>query len=129
MNFRMHLYVLGKVMLIEGVLMLIPTVCGLFYGELDKLIVYMTCSAICMLIGLVVGYFKPKDTRIYLKDGCVVTASSWMLLSLCGCIPFLVTGEIPRFTDALFETVSGFTTTGSSILTNVEAMSHASLIW
>lgn len=129
MNFRMHFYVLGKVMLIEGVLMLIPTVCGLFFGELDKLIVYLVCSAVCMLLGLVIGYFKPKDTRIYLKDGCVVTASSWLLLSLCGCIPFLVTGEIPRFTDAMFETVSGFTTTGSSILTNVEAMSHASLIW
>ena len=129
MNFRMHIYVLGKVMLIEGMLMLIPAVCALFYGETDKLIVYLACFAAYVLIGLVIGYFKPTETRIYLKDGCVVTAASWLLLSICGCIPFLVTGEIPRFTDALFETVSGFTTTGSSILTDIEAMSHASLIW
>lgn len=129
MNFRMHIYILGKVMLIEGVLMLIPAVCGLFFGETDKLIVYLACSAISMLLGLIIGGIKPGDTKIYLKDGCVVTAESWMLLSLVGCIPFFVTGEIPRFTDALFETVSGFTTTGSSILTDVEAMSHASLIW
>ena len=129
MNFRMHLYILAKVMLIEGILMLIPTVCALFYGETDKLIIYLSCSAVSALLGLVIGNIKPKNTNIYLKDGCVVTAESWLLLSLIGCVPFLITGEIPRFTDAVFETVSGFTTTGSSILTDVEALSHASLIW
>ncbi len=129
MNIRMHLYVLGKVMLIEGILMLIPTVCALFYGETNQLIVYFACFAIYALIGLCSSVIKPEQNKLYLKDGCIVTAESWLLLSLCGCIPFMVTGEIPRFTDAVFETVSGFTTTGSSILTNVEAMSHASLIW
>lgn len=129
MNFRMHLYILAKVMLIEGILMLIPTICALFYGETDKLIIYLSCSAVSALLGLVISNIKPKNTNIYLKDGCVVTAESWLLLSLIGCVPFLITGEIPRFTDAVFETVSGFTTTGSSILTDVEALSHASLIW
>ena len=82
MNFRMHLYILAKVMLIEGILMLIPTVCALFYGETDKLIIYLSCSAVSALLGLVIGNIKPKNTNIYLKDGCVVTAESWLLLSL-----------------------------------------------
>ena len=66
---------------------------------------------------------------IFIKDGCVATALSWLVLSVCGCIPFVLTKEIPSFTDAMFETASGFTTTGASILTDVEAMSHTSLMW
>ena len=66
---------------------------------------------------------------IFIKDGCVATALSWVVLSIGGCIPFILTGEIPSFTDAMFETASGFSTTGASILTNVEAMSHVSLLW
>mgnify|MGYP003305631441 CR=1 FL=1 len=72
---------------------------------------------------------KPDDTVFYLKEGCVATALSWIVLSLSGAIPFILTGEIPHFTDALFETVSGFTTTGSSILSDVEALSYSSLMW
>lgn len=72
---------------------------------------------------------KPQSTVFYLKEGCVITALSWIFLSLFGCIPFVISGEIPSFTDALFETISGFTTTGASILSEVESLSHCSLFW
>ena len=82
-----------------------------------------------MGIGTLITLKKPKNTLIYLKEGCVSTALCWIVLSAFGAVPFVLTGEIPRFIDAMFETVSGFTTTGSSILTDVEAMCHCSLFW
>ena len=72
---------------------------------------------------------KPKSTVFYLKEGCMTTALSWLMLSFFGCLPFWLGGEIPSFTDAMFETVSGFTTTGASILSDVESLSHAALFW
>ena len=72
---------------------------------------------------------KPGNSLFLLKEGCVATALSWIFLSFFGCLPFYVSGEIPSFTDALFETISGFTTTGASILTDIEALSHTALIW
>ena len=83
----------------------------------------------CLIVGTLMAQKKPKNTMIYLKEGCVSTALCWIVLSAFGAVPFVLTGEIPRYIDAMFETVSGFTTTGSSILTDVEAMSHPSLFW
>ena len=124
----MLVYILGKVLLIEGALMLLPVICGLIYGE-GQVLFYIILAAIYMLAGFLISMKKPKNMTIFLKDGCVATALSWIVLSVCGCIPFILTGEIPSFTDAMFETASGFSTTGASILTNVEAMSHTSLMW
>jgi len=128
MNIKMLFYILGKVLLIEGVLMILPVVCGLFYGE-SQVIYYIALAAIYIGAGFLISMKKPKNMTIFIKDGCVATALSWLVLSICGCIPFMLTKEIPSFTDAVFETVSGFTTTGASILTDVEAMSHTSLMW
>jgi trk system potassium uptake protein TrkH len=128
MNIRMLIYILGKVLLIEGVLMILPVVCGLFYGE-SQLFYYIILAALYVGLGFAVSAKKPKNMTVFIKDGCVATALSWILLSVCGCIPFMLTKEIPSFTDAMFETASGFSTTGASILTNVEAMSHTSLMW
>ena len=128
MNIRMLIYILGKVLLIEGVLMILPVVCGLFYGE-SQILYYIILAALYIGIGFAVSAKKPKNMTVFIKDGCVATALSWILLSVCGCIPFMLTKEIPSFTDAMFETASGFSTTGASILTNVEAMSHTSLMW
>ena len=128
MNIKMLFYILGKVLLIEGVLMILPVVCGLFYGE-SQVIYYIVLAAIYIGAGFLISMKKPKNMTIFIKDGCVATALSWLVLSICGCIPFMLTKEIPSFTDAVFETVSGFTTTGASILTDVEAMSHTSLMW
>ena len=128
MNGAMILYILGQVMRIEGALMLPSFLVGLCYGEKQGW-VYLIWGFVCVLLGTIIAYRKPKNTMIYLKEGCVSTALCWIVLSALGAVPFVLTGEIPRFIDAMFETVSGFTTTGSSILTDVEAMSHPSLFW
>ena len=128
MNIKMLVYILGKVLLIEGALMLLPVVCGVIYGE-QQFFVYGILSAAYMLAGFLISLKKPKNMTVFIKDGCVATALSWLVLSICGCIPFVMTKEIPSFTDAMFETASGFTTTGASILTNVEGLSHTSLLW
>ena len=129
MNIKMLIYILGKVLLIEGVLMVLPIVCGVFYGEWSFLTYYVACAAAYVIAGSLISMKKPKNMTVFIKDGCVATALSWVVLSIGGCIPFMLTGEIPSFTDAMFETASGFSTTGASILTNVEALSHTSLMW
>ena len=129
MKIKLQLYILGKVMAIEGILMLLPVICGLLYGELRNSVIYALFAIFFIAIGLLISRKKPEKVTIYLKDGCVATALSWVALSILGALPFVVTGEIPSFTDAVFETASGFTTTGASILTDVEAMSHISLMW
>lgn len=128
MNIKMLIYILGKVLLIEGVLMLLPIGCGWIYGE-SETVYYLVCALSYVTLGYLLSFKKPKNMTIFIKDGCVATALSWVVLSIGGCIPFILTGEIPSFTDAMFETASGFSTTGASILTNVEAMSHCSLLW
>ena len=83
----------------------------------------------CLLLGHLISFRKPKNTVFYMKEGCVATALSWIVLSLAGCLPFFLSGAIPHFPDALFETISGFTTTGSTILTDVEALPKGLLFW
>ena len=128
MNGAMIVYILGQVLRIEGILMLPSFFVGLIYGEKQGW-AYLLMGAVCLIVGTLMALKKPKNTMIYLKEGCVSTALCWIVLSAFGAVPFVLTGEIPRYIDAIFETVSGFTTTGSSILTDVEAMSHPSLFW
>ena len=128
MNGAMIVYILGQVLRIEGLLMLPSFFVGLIYGEKQGW-AYLLMGAVCLIVGTLMALKKPKNTMIYLKEGCVSTALCWIVLSAFGAVPFVLTGEIPRYIDAMFETVSGFTTTGSSILTDVEAMSHPSLFW
>lgn len=128
MNQSIIKYVLGKVLAIIGTLMIIPVITGIIYRE-DEVFAYIIVGAISYLLGHFSTRKKPKNTMFYLKEGCVVTSLSWILISVVGAIPFMLTGEIPNFVDAWFETASGFTTTGASILTDVEAMSHTSLMW
>ncbi len=128
MNGSIIRYVLGYVLKIEAVLMLLPCLVALVYQEKEGFC-YLIVACGIMLVGIAATWKKPHDTVFYLKEGCVTTALSWILMSLCGCLPFWMTGEIPDFTDALFETISGFTTTGASILSDVEALSYTSLLW
>ncbi len=128
MNRSMIRYILGYVIQIEGALLLLPCLVALLYREKEG-IYYCIVAVALLLLGAVLSLKKPKDQVFYLKEGCVTTALSWIFLSLFGCIPFVLSDEIPSFTDALFETISGFTTTGASILTDVEALSHCSLFW
>ena len=128
MNGSMILFILGYVLRIEGLLMLPPALVGLIYREAEGW-AYLAIGVLSILLGSLAIRKRPTNTVFYLKEGCVATALSWITMSLFGALPFMITGEIPGFTDAIFETVSGFTTTGSSILPDVEAMSHCSLFW
>ncbi len=128
MNKRIIVYILGYVLSIEGLLMFPSCIVSLIYRESEGW-AYLAMGAACIIIGTLLSIKKPKDTVFYLKEGCIATALCWIIMSLAGAAPFMITGEIPGFTNAVFETVSGFTTTGASILDNIEALSYTSLFW
>ena len=128
MNISMIRYILGKVALVIGVIMLIPCICAMCYQEKEG-ITYVIVASSLMLAGFLIALVKPANTTIYLKEGLVSTSMSWILMSICGALPMFLTGEIPGFIDALFESASGFTTTGASVVNNVEGLSHTTLMW
>jgi len=128
MNSSMIRYILGYVLKIEALLLLLPVLTDLIYRE-HVARYYLGVAALCLILGQWMTWRKPKNPVFYLKEGCIATALSWIFLSFFGGLPFRISGEIPSMTDALFETISGFTTTGASILSNVEALSHAALFW
>ena len=128
MNRSIIRYILGQVLKLESAFLLLPCIVALIYHERQG-VYYVVTIVIGLVIGILMTFVKPKNMVFYLKEGCVATALSWIVMSLLGCLPFWFSGEIPSFTDALFETISGFTTTGASILSNVEALSHCNLFW
>lgn len=128
MNSSIVRYTLGQVLKIEAALLLLPCIISLIYREKFG-IYYLIVAAICGFLGLGMSLRKPASFVFYLKEGCIITSLSWIFLSFFGCLPFYLTGEIPSLTDALFETVSGFTTTGASILPEVEYLSKCSTFW
>ena len=128
MNTSIIRYILGHIIKLEGFFLLLPCVIAIIYKE-NQLWTYLLMAGVCILLGSLLTWKKAKDTVFYLKEGCIATVLSWMALSFFGAVPFVLTGEIPSFTDAMFETVSGFTTTGASILSDVEALCHTSLFW
>ena len=128
MNYRMTVYILGKMLGVEGLVLFIPMIVAMIYRE-DSFIYFPITSAILMVIYLFFGRKKPKNTNIYMKDGLVIVAAAWLLWSIFGALPFFLSGSIPNYVDALFETVSGFTTTGSTILENVSGLSYGMNFW
>ncbi|MEE1012622.1 MAG: potassium transporter TrkG, partial [Acutalibacteraceae bacterium] len=128
MNYKMISYYIGRILLVEGILLIFPAIGALIYGD-DTLIAFAVTIASLAVTGLIAVKQKPQKTNIYAKEGYVIVALSWILMSLFGALPFFVSGHIPNFIDAFFETVSGFTTTGSTILTNVEALPKSLLFW
>lgn len=128
MNVRAILYILGWILNMEGAFLLLPFVVSLIYKEPEG-VAFLFVALLCILIGMLMILKKPRNMVFYEKEGYVTVAFSWIFLSFFGCLPFYFNGDIPKFTDALFETVSGFTTTGASILSAPEALSHASLFW
>ena len=128
MNISIVRYILGQILKVEALLLLIPCIIALIYGEKEGLC-FIVVAALSALLGFLFSWKKPKNNVFYLKEGCVTTASSWIMLSLIGCLPFYISKEIPSFTNALFETISGFTTTGATILSDIESMSHCMLFW
>ena len=116
MNIKMMRYVLGRLLLVEAALMALPLSVMLIYGELAQLHAMLIPMALLALLGILAISFKPKEQALRATDGFVTVGLSWILLSLFGALPFVLSGLIPSYIDALFETVSGFTTTGSSVL-------------
>ena len=127
MNRRIICRVLGMILLCLAVLMILPTIAGLWYGE--NVSHFIITMAITGAVGFVMTRVKPYSSVIYAKDGFVIVGLGWILMSLFGALPFVISGDIPNYIDAVFETVSGFTTTGASILENVEEMSQGCLFW
>jgi len=128
MNYRMISHYIGRILLVESVLLIFPAVGALIYGD-DTVLAFAITIALLAAISVASIRKKPQKTNIYAKEGYVIVALSWILMSLFGALPFFISGYIPNFVDAFFETVSGFTTTGATILTDVEALPKSLLFW
>lgn len=128
MNYRMVFYNIGRILLVEAALLIFPAIGSLIYNE-DTLISFAITIAALSVTGLLAIRKKPKKSSIYAKDGYVIVSLTWILMSLFGALPFYISGYIPDFIDAFFETVSGFTTTGSTILREIESLPKSLLFW
>ena len=128
MNYSMIRYTLGWILRFEAMFLLLPLGAAIYYGE-EYVLSYIIAIAITLLAGIPLALNKPKNSAIYAKDGFVIVALSWIVLSLFGSTPFLLTGATSSFINALFETVSGFTTTGASIFATVEDLPRSLLLW
>ena len=122
-------YILGRMLGVEALLLLLPAFVGILYGEEKEALTFVIPAVILTCIFVIAGRKRPEGQVIYGKEGMVVVASAWITWSLFGALPFTLSGSIPNFVDAFFETVSGFTTTGSSILRDVEALPQCMLFW
>jgi len=129
MNLKMVVYLLGRLLTAEGAMMLLPMFVALLYNEQSVVWVFLITAVLCVAVGLLLSCKKPENRVFYLKEGFVITALGWIVISVMGCLPFVFSGSIPNFVNALFETVSGFTTTGASILSNVEVLPRGILFW
>ena len=129
MNYGIILYMLGWILKIEGILMLVPILTAAVYGETRVGLCYAGVALVSFLLGFPGTIKKPKTKMFFAREGFVSVSLGWLVLSIFGCTPFVLTGEIPHFIDAMFEIVSGFTTTGSSIVPKVEDLSHATRMW
>lgn len=124
----MVLYILGHILKFESAFLTLPALVGLLYREKEG-IPFLLVAVLCLVLGLFLTRKRPASSTLYTREGFVTVALSWIIMSIFGAIPFVLSGDIPSYVDALFETISGFTTTGASILTEVESLSRASLFW
>ena len=130
MNKRMIGFVIGRLLLLEAMLMVLPLGVSFIYGESLKYKgAYFGVIILLIAMGLVLSFKSPENMSIQGREGFVIVALSWILMSAFGALPFVITKEIPSFIDAFFETVSGFTTTGSSIITDLSLISRSNLFW
>ena len=130
MNRHMVINVLGSLSLAAAALMGLPAIVSIIYGEWNILISFLIAIGIAIVLGLIMKLVtKPENKVIYAKEGFVIVSFAWIIMSVIGALPFFISREIPDFFDALFEMVSGFTTTGASIIPKVENISHGLLFW
>ena len=129
MNYEMMLFVIMNIARVEGALMLLPALVALIYGENTVAGKILIIAVLCICLGSIFSRKRPKRSDIFVKDGLMIVGLAWVMFSLLGALPFYFTGAIPRFVDAFFETVSGFTTTGSTILTDIESLPYGIHFW
>lgn len=130
MNNKIIRYILSKILYIEAGFLLLPVIVSLIYKEnYSNILSFLVTIFLLLVFGYLFGYKSDASGAFYEKEGFIIVSLSWILLSAFGALPFVFSGSIPNFIDAFFETSSGFTTTGASILTNVEELSHSMLFW
>ena len=132
MNYKMIFYVLGKMLKLLSGLLILPAICSLIYDEPRHITIsFFATIVICFLSYCMLNFFTDSDSDrdFYKREGFVIVTLTWVVFSLLGALPFYLSGEIPSYIDSLFETVSGFTTTGSTILTDIESMEKSLLFW
>ena len=130
MNRKMVFSTVGRILLIEAALLLLPIAVSLIYGEFGTTLSFLATASIAACLGFALSvFFRGHDRVIFAREGFVTVALAWIFMSAVGALPFVFSGAIPNYVDAFFETVSGFTTTGASILNNIEILSHGILFW
>lgn len=128
MNYRMIKYITGWLLIFEALFMAVPAITAVVFHE-SELWYFLMVMGGSLLLGVLMILRRPASTTLYAKEGFVIVSLSWIVLSLVGALPFFISGCIPHYVDALFETASGFTTTGASILTAVEPLPKCMLMW
>ena len=129
MNYSMIRYAIGWIVLFESIFFAVPMITAIVYSE-SAFFAFLISAVVCALIGTLMVFKKPKDTTIYARDGFVIVSLCWVALSIFGTLPLMLTGVTNySFADALFETASGFSTTGASIFTEVEWLPKSILLW
>lgn len=128
MNYPMVFYIIGNLLKVEAGLLLLPSFVAVIFKN-DTLSAFGLTILLLLAVGIPLSWKHPSNCAVYAREGFFIVGVSWLLLSVFGALPFVLSGEIPRFVDAFFETVSGFTTTGASILPKVEILSHSMLFW
>ena len=130
MNYSKIGKILGKIMVLEAILMLAPLVIAIIYNEGTRNILAFAIPIVALAgLGMLLQIPKPKRDVLYQKEGFAITTMVWLVMTLFGAIPFVINGDIPNYIDAWFEIMSGFTTTGSSIVTDITEISHSTLFW
>lgn len=129
MNKILVFHYLSRIMMIGSLLFLLPAFVSVYYAEWSSFIAFIVVASIVAIVSCPMFLIKPKDTSMYAKEGLVIVALLWILYPVAGALPFYISGQIPSFVDAVFESISGFTTTGSTILTDIESLSNGMLFW
>lgn len=129
MNFPIVRYIISWILRFEAAFLLLPGLTGLIYREWKEALSYFGVALLCFLTGFLISHRKPSRKDLYTREGFACVALSWTVMSLFGALPFVISGDIPNYIDALFETISGFTTTGATVLSDVESLSKAGLFW
>lgn len=130
MNYKKLGKILGKIMILEGILMLAPLLVSIIYKESSiNILAFLLPIAVLTLLGFLLQIPKPQRNNLYQKEGFALTAMVWIVMTLFGALPFVINGDIPNYIDACFEIMSGFTTTGSSIINDITSVSRSTLFW